>query len=245
MKDLYDILGVKPTASADEIKRAYRTLAKKNHPDRTGGDKAKETRFKEMSAAYEVLADAKKRERYDEMRRLGATGMPGGAQGMPFDVGGGGLQDILSQLFGGMGGGARPGPRGRRVRFEPGFGDFDPFAEAAQARGHRPVEREETVRAADGQLLTRKGNDLHGEVGVSLEEAILGARVEVATCDGRVTVTIPAGTSSGRRLRLRGKGIAGGDQYVTVQIVVPERVDEKTAELVRELGRRAPVQPRR
>ena len=92
---------------------------------------------------------------------------------------------------------------------------------------------------------TASCNDLHGEVGVSLEEAILGARVEVATCDGRVTVTIPAGTSSGRRLRLRGKGIAGGDQYVTVQIVVPERVDEKTAELVRELGRRAPVQPRR
>ncbi len=119
-KDYYQVLGVSETADAKDITRAYRKLARENHPDANPGDAAAEERFKEISAAYDVVGDAEKRKEYDEVRRLGpmgAMGGPGGpGGGFRFDVGdmGGGLGDILGNLFGGggrggFGGGGRRG----------------------------------------------------------------------------------------------------------------------------------------
>jgi curved DNA-binding protein len=102
------------------------------------------------------------------------------------------------------------------------------------------------VRTRSGHPVTRRGEDIHSEVEVSVAEAILGAKVELPTLDGHVTISIPPGSSSGRQLRLRGKGVAGrGDHYVSVKIVVPEKIDSRTEELVRELARRAPVKLKR
>src|SRR4051812_31989255 len=106
-KDLYSILGVKDDAKPEEIKKSYRELAKKYHPDRTGGDKAKESKFKEISAAYDVLSDVKRREQYDAMRRGGfrygqpGAGGPGpGGQAYDFSVfeGINGIEDLFSQI---------------------------------------------------------------------------------------------------------------------------------------------------
>src|ERR1019366_7149311 len=124
-KDFYNVLGVSEKATADEIKKQYRRLAKQHHPDSNKGEAKSAERFKEISEAYQVLSDAKKRQQYDEMRRLGAFdgysprssrgggrpggGRPGGGGGGPaggsfeeFDVGGlGGLGDLFSSMFGG------------------------------------------------------------------------------------------------------------------------------------------------
>src|ERR1041384_7836702 len=115
--DYYKALGVSQAASADEIKRAYRKLAKANHPDSTGGDKAKESRFKDISNAYDVLGDAKKRAMYDQIRASGGPppGFPGGG-GYTYSSQAGGpgvfdLGDLFSQFFGGNAGG--PGRGGR------------------------------------------------------------------------------------------------------------------------------------
>jgi DnaJ-class molecular chaperone len=259
-KDLYEILGVKENATPPEIKKAYRDLAKKNHPDRTGGDKAKETKFKDITAAHEVLSDPKRREQYDAMRRSGFR--PGGAGGAPppgFDPsvfeGIDGIEDLLGRIFsgGGMGRGARRGNTTRqRVVFEgapfAGFETID-FDDVRPSH-HRPPPVEEAVRTHDGHILTRRGDDLHGSIELTIEEAVLGARVEIPTLDGSVTVTIPPGTSSGQKLRLRGKGAprgggGRGDQYAEVKIIVPAKVDEKAAEHLREFSRRAHVKVRR
>ncbi len=243
-KDLYHTLGVKESATADEIKRAYRELAKKYHPDKTGGDKHKESRFKEVSAAYDVLSDETKRRQYDAMRHGGpipgfggggnpfASGMGGGVPG-----GMGGLEDILSQMFG----------QGA------GHVVFEQELRQPGRRPHRPAPPrpaapppDRIVRTPEGAELTRRGDDLHVDVPLSIEEAVLGAKVPVPTMQGPVTLTIPPGTSSGKRLRLRGKGFTGqGDLYVTVQIVVPAEPDERAREALREFSRLAPVKPRR
>lgn len=250
-KNLYELLGVSETASADEIKRAYRELAKKYHPDRTGGDKKKEARFKEINAAYEILSDEQKRAQYDAIRRGGGRGRGGrgGFPGVDFDLGGVGqgigLDELFAQFFGGAagpGGGARViieevGPFGRRRRTSTTNGR--PGAAEPQAAA------EETVWIG-GHAFTRRGDDLYADLPLTIEEAVLGGKVEVPTPDGLVTVTVPAGTSSGRKLRLRGKGWQGrGDLYAVAQIVVPTQVDERARELLREFARRAPVKPRR
>lgn len=252
-KDLYKILGVAEDASAADIKKAYRELAKKLHPDRTGGDKSKEQRFKELGAAYEVLSDPKRREQYDLMRRGG--GAPDMSQFSGID----GIEDLFASIFGaraaaGGRGGGGGGGRQRVVYesrpFSGGFGGAQvfefgggmPFGAGAQAAA--PVE--EILRTRDGHELTRKGNDIYGDLEVSIEEAVLGTKADVTTLDGRVTVTLPPGTSSGKKLRLRGKGPGGaGDHYVTVKIVVPVKIDKKAEELLREFSKRAPVKPKR
>lgn len=222
--DYYKSLGVGQQATADEIKRAYRQLAKQYHPDSTGGDKAKESRFKDISNAYDVLGDAKKRALYDQLRAgggprpgfPGAGGFPGGftytTQGPGpnvFDLG-----DLFGQVFNRSGGGRG----GRR----------DPFAGAREAQD---AEFESKVKASDGTWLRVEGADVHSDVRIAFERAILGTVAAVATIDGKAEVKVPSGTSSGKRLRLRGKGLTdragkNGDHYVTIHIDVPGDLDD-------------------
>ena len=256
MRDPYEALGVSPDASAADIKKAYRKLAKRYHPDSTGGDKAKETRFKEISTAYDIVGDPDKRARYDAMRKQGAfSGMGGGMDG-GIDLG-----EILAQMFGGAAGpGAGPrggGPGGVRFRsyqsggggggFESFFSGGDPFGgspfDLHEAQGRRRGPRgpaptaEHKVRASDGSLVTQRGSDVHSDVKLPFDQAVLGAVVEVPTLGGRASVKIPPGTSSGVKLRLKGKGADDGsghrgDHFVTVQIDVPKQVDDEAKRLL-------------
>src|SRR6478672_9615204 len=218
--DYYKVLGVSDKASTDEIKKAYRKLAKTNHPDSTGGDKAKESRFKDVQNAYDVLGDAKKKKLYDDIRsgayqrgpRMGNGGFTYTAQG-----GGPGVFD-LGDLFGQFFSQAQQQQRrGGRVRVERMDAD--------------DAEFESRVQASDGSWLRVEGADVHSDVRISFDRAILGTVATVATIDGKAEVKVPPGTSSGKKLRLRGKGIPSrsgqpGDHYVTVQIDVPKDLDD-------------------
>ena len=261
--DYYKALGVDAKATNDEIKKAYRKLAKQYHPDSTGGDKAKESRFKEASAAYDVLGDKKKRAQYDEIRAMGGGRgqRPQGGPGGPFPGGfpggfpqggapGGGQVWDLGDLFAQMFQGAAPQPRAgarRAVRFEQ-FGEDDDgwvFETRTGAPGSGTSARggsdamEGKVHASDGSWLVVRGSDVYSDVRVDFHAAMLGTVAEVATLDGVASMKIPPGTSSGKKLRLRGKGVAGpagpGDHYVTVQIDVPGNLDEKAKKLLHDL----------
>jgi DnaJ-class molecular chaperone len=231
--DYYKSLGVAKEATAEEIKKAYRKLAKAYHPDSTGGDKAKESRFKDISNAYDVLGDAKKRALYDQIRAGG--GMPG-AQGFP---GGGGftyttqgpgpgvfdLGDLFSQMFNR----ARAGGGGGRVHVE--NLDDEPQPRRRSRGDAQDAEFESKVKASDGSWLRVEGANVHSDVRISFDRAILGTVATVATVDGKAEVKVPPGTSSGKKLRLRGKGLTdrsghNGDHYVTIQIDVPGDLDD-------------------
>jgi DnaJ-class molecular chaperone len=236
--DHYKVLGVDSKASADAIKKAFRKLAKQYHPDSTGGDKAKEARFKEISNAYDVLGDPKKRAQYDQIRANGFRPPGGGGPGFEgFSTGG--MQGFdLGDLFGQFFGGGGRGGRVRVERFDFGGPDMRPPPPPAQ-----DAEFESKVRAADGTWLDVKGVDIHSDARISFDRAIQGTVVEVATVDGKAKVKIPPGTSSGKKLRLRGKGATDGtgrvgDHYVTVHIDVPSgaEIDDDTRKQLVELA---------
>jgi DnaJ-class molecular chaperone len=254
--DHYKTLGVAADASAADIKKAYRNLAKKYHPDSTGGDKAKEARFKEIGQAYDVLGDADKRAKYDTIRASAAqfggagAGFPGGFSGAWSNQGDVDLGDLFAQMFGG---GARPGAGGPggnvNVRFSQGgspfgagpspFGADIPFETTRRTRRKPATSRtaERKVRLSDGSTVTQRGQDIHSELRLTLDKAILGTVAEVPTLDGKAKVKVPPGTSSGVKLRLRGKGARAadgnrGDQYVTIQIDVPSKIDEEAKKLL-------------
>ncbi len=251
----YETLGVSKDASADEIKKAYRRLAKRFHPDKTGGDKTKEARFKKISGAYDLLSDPEKRSQYDAMRSGGIPhgfGAEGFGQGFNqggatsgFGGMGGGLGDLFSQMFsGGFAG------NGGNVRysFYNGDGrpqDASPFGRQRQPQkpknGRELRRRERKVRASDGSWLVQKGRDIYSDVRVQLDEAILGTAKQVATLTGMAKVKIPPGTSSGLKLRLKDRGAEGrdskgktgrGNHYVTVHIDVPKQLDDKAKKLL-------------
>jgi DnaJ-class molecular chaperone len=228
--DYYKALGLTDKATADDIKKAYRKLAKQNHPDSTGGDKAKESRFKDVSNAYDVLGDAKKRDLYDQIRAGG--GMRGGGAGQytytqqgpgpgVFD-----LSDLFGQFFSQGGPGAAG--RGGRVRVE--HMEEDPRARR-RGRDAQDADFEQKVKAADGTWLRVEGNDVFSDVRIAFDRAMLGTVATVATIDGKAEVKVPPGTSSGKKLRLRGKGLpdraGAGDHYITVQIDVPAELDDE------------------
>jgi DnaJ-class molecular chaperone len=212
-QDPYQELGVSRTASADEIRKTFRKLAKQLHPDQNPGDKAAEERFKRVSAAFDILGDAEKRKKFDA-GRIDADGRetmggfrPGGpgAGGGPFGGGGysaggfGGQEDvdfgdILSQMFGrGGGSGARGG---------------DPFGGFGGAAA--------------------RGQDLRAQLSITVEEAVQGGRKRIAFSDGRtVDVTIPKGAGEGQVLRLKGQGNQGrgaaGDALIEL-VIAPHPV---------------------
>lgn len=360
-KDYYAALGVPKDASQADIKKAYRKLARSLHPDKNPGDAAAEGRFKEVSEAYDVLADETKRREYDEARALfGAGGLggrggfpgggfPGGGQGVPFDLGdlfgragagAGGLGDVFGGLFGGSRAGGRAGRAPRRgadvetavtlsfgdalrgatvpvrltttgpcttcrgsgaapgtapkqcatchgagvttrnqggfafsepcrtcrgtgttvdvpcptcagagvssnestlnVRIPPGVADGQRVRLAGRGvpgeRGGPAGDLLVTVHVTPHPTIGRRDDDLTITVPVTFAEAALGTQVKVPTLDGPVTVKVPPGTSSGRTLRVRGRGVkrkdgGAGDLLVTVQVAVPQRLsaDAKAA----------------
>lgn len=287
-KDLYEILGVPRSASQEEIKKAYRKLAGQLHPDRNPGDKEAEAKFKELSAAYDVLSDTTEKDKYDRFGHAGAQGFPGGGGG-GFPGGGNvdpaAAEELFRNMFGGggggpegfdlggmFGGGAKRG-KGRGARGKPQQAadvetDIDvPFNTAALGGsisisvGGRTIEVKVPagiesgkklrvpasatgsadvylkVRIAAHPYFRREGLDILLDLPISVPEAMLGAKVDVPTLDGSIlTVKVPGGTSSGSRLRLRGKGIAGGDQYLVFKIAVPTTFDERTKELLEEFA---------
>lgn len=241
--DYYKALGVAKDASADEIKKAYRKLAKQFHPDSTGGDKAKETRFKDVSNAYDVLGDAKKKALYDQIRAGGGMPNMGGGRSAYTTQGPGpgvfDLGDLFGQFFSGQQG------RGGRVRVE----RMD-FEDGGPRRRAQDAEFEETVKASDGSDLRVEGHDVHSDVRIAFDRAILGTVATVATMDGKAEVKIPPGSSSGRKLRLRGKGIRdrsgqAGDHYISVQIDVPTELDDEARKLLGQLAHHLAKRPKK
>ena len=305
-QDLYQILGVARDASEDVIRKAYRKLARRYHPDVNPNDKGAEDKFKEMSHAYSVLSDTEKRRSYDEFgavsleggfdpeaarrareafgARFGGGGRPsdfGDSEGFAFE----GIDGLFSNLFERQGGRrgrmrgrgadveaaleldfmdaargveqrltlARPQPDGSvrqetvTVRIPPGVADGGRLripGKGGPGQGGGPAgDLHARIRVRPHAFFRRDDRDLLVDVEVSVREATLGAKVEVPTLDGRVTLAIPAGTDSGTKLRVRGKGIASpsggaaGDLYAIVQIRVPRGIGERERELLDELAK--------
>lgn len=207
--DFYKTLGVSEDASESDIKKAYRKLSRKYHPDLNPDDKQAEKKFKEISEAYDVLSDKKQREEYDQIRRYGASGMGGfgaGAGGFgggngytTFTTGGGAginIDDLLGGLFGGSAGGSR--------RRSAGFtsADFGGMGGGGFGGAQHAAPEESTTS-------TR----------ITLAQAYTGANVTVFLPDGSHTeARIPAGIKDGQKVRLRGKGLHGADLKVTVRV---------------------------
>jgi molecular chaperone DnaJ len=206
-KDFYKILGVSKDASEADIKKAYRKLARKYHPDTNAGDNAAEKMFKDVSEAYSVLSDPEERQQYDAIRAMGSgarfsAGGPGG--GGP---GAGGFEDVFGNLFGQAGRGRSSGgfsggniPPEFADLFGGGFGGFQPQ-----------------------QAPPRKGADRTATTSISFAGSINGTRIGLREPSGEVIdVRIPAGIRDGQKVRVRGKGQPGpagnGDLMVTVNV---------------------------
>ena len=300
--DYYKTLGVSKGASADEIRKAYRKLARVNHPDAKPNDAGAATRFKEIQEAYDVLNDADKRKKYDQFgpgfEQMGRGGPPPGGGFGGFEGAGGAVD--LGDLFGNGGidlgdffsGAMRGGPtsagprRGKRgpvrgedvratvrVPFETAVtgGSIDIHvdrggkAETLGIKVPAGVSEGQVIRLAgqgepgqreglNGDLLLRieiephayfrrEGTSLLVDLPISPSEAVLGTKVEVPTLsEGSVMLKIPAGTSTGVKLRLRGKGVIDpqtkqpGDQFVVVKIVLPKNLSDKAKELYQQLS---------
>ena len=304
MRDPYQVLGIPKSASAAEIKRVFRKLAKQFHPDKHPGDTKVIEKFKEISAANELLSDAEKRAAYDQ-GAINADGSPRAPQfhgrqqagGAPFgfEFGGGGrrgasggnagVEDILSELFGGFGGGAKRSNRERGADVNHTL--TVSFLDAANGGKHRlnladgrtlevaipaGVREGQQIRlrgqgepgagggpAGDALIEIKiavhpwfkaEGSDIHLTVPVTLTEAVLGAKIEVPTIDGPVTMNIRKGANSGDKLRLKGKGLAKarntgrGDQIITLQVRLPETHDEELQRFAEKWGKNHAYNPR-
>ncbi len=305
-KDYYEILGVTKDASDDDIKKAYRALARKYHPDLHPGDKQMEAKFKEINEAYHVLSDAKKRADYDMTGRvtfepgMGGPWPPGGGGGGGgFDIGDmgfgrmGGFEDLFGEVFGarGAGGprGARRGPRRGQdleytmpldflkavkgaevkitvtrksgapekitIKIPPGVHDGSKVRVAGKGHegsgGGPPGDLYIVTRVKPHPYFKRVGADIYLNVPITIKEALLGGEIKVPTIDAVTKIKIPPGTQGGQKLRIRGKGVSPahgrgrGDLYVVVNISVPKKVNKKSAELIEELDRTNPYEPRK
>ncbi len=315
-KDYYKIMGVARDASQDDIKRAYRKLARKYHPDVSKATDA-EARFKEVGEAYAVLRDPEKRAAYDQLGanwKQGQDFRPPPDWGAGFEFSGGGFGDgfgglggeaggfsdffesLFGQRFGAAGGGARR-QHGFRARGEDHHAKVlidlaDAYTGATRSialstpevdsQGHvttkqrslnvripKGVRQGQRIRLSGqgtpglgdgpaGDLYLEiefrphpfyrvEGRDVYLDLPVTPWEAALGAKVKVPTPDGTVDLTIPKGSRSGRRLRLKGRGIPSstpGDLYVLPQITLPPADSEAARSLYRKMAEELPYNPR-
>jgi DnaJ-class molecular chaperone len=314
MRDPYEVLGVGRSATADQIKQAYRKLAKKLHPDLNPGNKKVEAQFKEVAAAYDLLSDPEKRRRFDageidasgteRARQSYYRNYAEGGRGNKYRGGDHGFglgeedlsEDWFANLFGEGGRGASGGPGGgfgggtQNIRMRGADVSYVApveFLEAALGAKKRLTLTDGKVidftippGTTEGQTLRLKGqglpgfgsggpgdayveikikphptfkreaNDIHVEIPVTLQEAVLGGSIEVPTIDGRVSVTVPKGSNTGTVLRLKGKGVIDqktrqrGDQYVRLKVVLPPKSDEKLGEVVERWAKENPYRVR-
>ena len=272
--DYYEALGVKPDASAAEIKAAYRRLARKYHPD-VSKEADAENRFKAINEANEVLGDAAKRAHYDRLR---AGGYRGGEEFRPppnwgdggasfeFGDGAGGFSDFFESIFGRARGpsasaGGRAAPRRARlevdletvfagatrrieidgraldVKIPAGIGAGQSIRLAGQGGQGRDLMLE--IAYLPHPRFEVDGRDVIHRLALAPWQAALGAQVDVPTLGGSVSLRIPPASDSGRRLRLRGRGLPGdppGDQYVVVEVRAPRPSDERQREAYRALA---------
>jgi curved DNA-binding protein len=311
--DFYSVLGVSRDAGQDEIQRAYRKLARENHPD-VNKDPAAEERFKQISEAYDVLSDPNTRKRYDafgeDYRRVpedvdpatwnaaragaGARPRPGAEDpfdGVRFSTGsaeGIDLDDLFGGLFGGGGRGRRgwgpipgsdheveveitveeayrggsrslnlAGPDGERtitVTIPPGVVNGQRIrlrGQGGQGTGGSPAgDLFLVVRIADHPRYRLDGRDISVDLPLTAWEGALGASVAIGTPGGEATVKVPKGTSTGRRLRLKGRGLPNprgqaGDLYAEVRLMVPRRLTPEEQRLFEELAGTSKFDPRR
>lgn len=305
--DPYAALGIGRTATADEIRKAYRAMAKDLHPDVRPGDKSAEERFKRATAAFNLLSDPTMKARFDrgeidadgnervvynQRPRQGARAHAGagaggygaygpgpgpgaGAGGDAFDLG-----DIFSDLFGpGFSGGrGYSRMRGRDIRFTLDI-DFLDAVNGAKRRialsEGRTLDISIPAGVESGQVLRlkgqggpgvqggqagdalvelkvrphphfrREGQDIHLDLNISLTEAVEGARVQAPTVSGAVSLSIPAGSNTGKVLRLKGKGVGGqGDQFVRLLVMLPETPDEELKKFTKKWAKRGYTPPR-
>lgn len=308
--DPYQVLGVPRTASADEIRKAFRKLAKANHPDTNPNNKAAEERFKQVSGAFDILGDAEKKKKFDA-GEIDADGREtfagfgrgqagaGGPWGPPPGGGFGGrhesfegvdLGDILGEMFGGARGGRAGGQGG-------GFGGFS--QRGSDVRARLEIDLEDAIKGAkkrisfsdgrtidvtipkgaqEGQTLRLKGQGSPGRAGpgdafieltiaqhgiyrregealvmdvpVTVYDAVLGGKAEAPTPDGPVTLTIPKGSNTGARLRLKGRGLADsrgvrGDLFARLVVVLPDKPDAELEAFAEDWRKGRPYSPKR
>jgi DnaJ-class molecular chaperone len=237
-KDYYATLGVAKSASDKELKQAYRKLARKFHPDVNPGDKAAESKFKEINEAYEVLGDPAKRKKYDELGANWRMYEQAEAQGGPNPFAGG----AWNVDFGG--GGGRGGYRTMtQQEMEEMFGDANPFSDFFTTffgGGGEPFERG-TPRGGRGRARQRQGRDVEHEIELTLEDAYHGTTRRLSVKhDGHartVDVRIPAGVNDGSRVRVAGEGEGGsggakaGDLYLRVRLAPHALFERKGRDL--------------
>ena len=321
-RDYYDVLGIDRNADEKTIKKAYRKLAKKYHPDTNAGNPDAADKFKEVNEAYDVLGDPKKKKMYDQFGHAafeagadpgagaGAGGFGGFQSGgngsyQEFHFNGENMDDIFGDIFGnmfhGQSGSQSSGFGGQSFHSQSGFGGFG--GRSAQAKGsdlhsevsvsfeeaafgcdrvmrlsdpsgngatqtlkvHVPAGIEDgksirlkgkgnpgfnggpagdlflKVNVASKPGFERKGMDIYTTTNIPFTTAVFGGEAKVTTLYGDVICKIPEGTQSGRKIRLKGKGIVSmknsavhGDQYVTVQIQVPQNLSPEAKEKLRE-----------
>ena len=267
MADPYQTLGVARGASEDDIRAAYRKLAKRYHPDMNQGKPEAAERFKTIGAAYDLLSDAEKRGRFDrgeidadgnETAAFHARARGGHRPGARHAAAGGFNPDDLEALFGGaFGGGGRDSTYNLTVSFReaatgavrrlllPDGREFDVTIPAGLHDGHVLRLKGQGRRGPKGAgdalvevsvtpdpLFRREGDDIVLDLPITLQEAVLGATVEVPTLKGKVRLSIPPGSGTGARLRLKGRGIRAGHQYVVLKPVLPPGPEPALAEFL-------------
>ena len=295
-KDYYKILGVERNASQEDIRRTYRKLAMKYHPDRNPGDAKAEERFKDINEAYQVLSDKDKRARYDRLgdsysnwQQRGAPGdfnwndwfagsgaTPGGVHVEYGDIGdlfggGGGFSEFFRSIFGGMGGtGGAPRQRVAPAYQQPVTISLDEAFRGTSRQLKTDSRRMEVkipagvrtgskvrvssggpsgsdlyllIEVANDPRFERKGNNLHTTATIDVFTAMLGGETQVETMNGKVVLTIPAGTQPEQVFRLAGRGMPHlkspqnkGDLFVRVKVKIPKQLTSEQKKLIEQVA---------